>query len=194
MFKRVIKEKGKEVMLYIVIIAIAAFLIGATLSWFLITPETRTWEYFIEETNGLQLSLVVSGLFTLLIVVFAIYIIKRQELEAEDRVKAFAKKYKVGDQFWALSKTVYSHYDPDNPRTLLNSIFYFKVEEINLKKMYFKLSEEHRPKLNLYRIGMSDFVVYDNKKDLIAWLKSFRKSYEKKFKELNSIIEGVIND
>jgi len=191
MFNRVMKEKGKVIAIYLTIMIIAIFLFLVALFWLAIPEENRNWDTSVNKMKCLRIALIISVVMTLCGFVI-IYDSKKQQIIVSDRIKAFAKKYKVGDRFWALRRNL--TYDPNNPSTIFNDVFHFKVEGINLKRMYFELTDEFRPKWYPRRTGMSDFIIFESKAEIGVWLKSVQRAHSKRLEELNSVVEEIISD
>jgi len=187
-FKRVVKEKGWKIFLYVFVMMFAVVAIGMPLMWFTLLEEYRTWDYFYNEMKFPQMMLIMVAFFTVIIVPVS-YFMQKTNLQAEDRVKRFNELYKVGDQFWAFK--VNGTYELGKPRTLLDNIFHFKVEEINLKKTYFKLSEQFRSNWVISRTGMSDFHIFKSDESYSEWLEKIKKKYKKHAATINTAFEGV---
>lgn len=182
MFFKVIKREWIFISIISASFAICAFLILHLL--FIYTVPLGTFE----RRRLLTASLVMSS-FGGLIGFFGSYTTSKERIDAKERVLDFSRKYKVGDQFWALHRN--SIYDPTNPSTVFDNIYHFKVKEINFRKGYFKLSEEFRPNWEPSLMRLSDYIIFDSKNGLLIWLKSIKKDYEMWQDQLESLIEGV---
>lgn len=188
MFKRVIKEKGVKIFLYVFIMMFSIVIVMGPLLWFMLLEEYRTWEYFYNEAKYPQMLLILTAFFTLILIPIS-YSMHKSNLQAEDRVKRFSQLYKVGDQFWAYKRN--GTYELGNPDSILNNIFHFKVEEINLKKTYFKLSEQFRPDWVISRTGMSDFHIFKSDEDYSEWLLRVKRKYQKHASTIMKSFQGV---
>lgn len=188
MFKRVMKEKGLKIFLYVFFMMFTVVAVLIPLMWFMILEEYRTWDYFWNEIKYPQMMLIMIGFFTVILIPVS-YSMHKSNLQAEDRVKHFNELYKVGDQFWAYR--VKGTYELGNPRSLLNNIFHFKVEEINLKKTYFKLSEQYRSDWTISRSGMSDYHIFKSEEAYSKWLEELKKEYEDHASTIVESFEGV---
>lgn len=186
MFKRVLKRKGGKMALYVGVMAIVMLVLMSLLMWFMIADEFRNWEYVSQELHYPQLILVMVGFMTL-VTTFISYGMMKSEVEAEDRVARFSKLYKVGDKFWALHRQ--SEHLAYDPKRIRDCIFHFKVEEINFKKTYFKLSEENRSGWSLSRSGMSDYFIFKSDDAFHTWLDRIKSDYAKDYKKITQIVE-----
>ena len=174
MFKRVIKEKWKSITLITLAIAAGFFLFMFSLLWFSTVVGERDWEFFVEEMKGDKISLMM-GIVAIVIGPPILYAMKKQELEVEDRVKAFTEKHKIGDKIFAVRRKL--TYNPEDTSTIFNDVFHLKVEKIDRKNRFFQLSDEFRPKWHPRKTGMSDFIVFKNKSEITAWLKGIQLAH-----------------
>ena len=123
---------------------------------------------------------IVLGSFCFLLAFVMAFIDEKHKIELEKKVAKFAEDYKVGDSFWAIHRSI-SLDDFSNSKALRNKMFHISIKEI--KKRYFTIIDEFRPKWELARVGLGDFIIFENKTKMINYIKRAQRLLKEDMKD-----------
>jgi hypothetical protein len=94
---------------------------------------------------------------------------EKSEIKSEKKVAEFAQRYKEGDNFWAIHKTINLD-DFAKKNALTSKIFHITVRKVC--KKYFEITDEFRPNWKQRRIAMTDFIIFKNKAEITSYIKA----------------------
>lgn len=138
-----------------------------------------TWEKMLHHEFATKMAIVLGG-FCFLLAFLAGFADEGNRIRNEKKVAEFAKRYKAGDSFWAIHRSINLD-DFYDAKALRNKIFHITIEKF--KKQYFVISDEWRPKLWPNRISMDDFIIYDSKEHMLNYIRKGQQLLQDNMKE-----------